>query len=235
MKARYLLFAMAASAALPLLVPPAFAAGNPEHGAQVFRACAACHSLEPGRHMTGPSLANVYGRKAGTAPGFGRYSKALEESGLVWNEKTLDAWLADPAALVPGNLMSFPGIRDAGARAELIALLQNAAAGKAEAPPTAGGHGMMGAPRLPDLEQLPAEHEVKRIRYCGDSYFVTLASGETVPFWEFNLRFKTDSDSKTGPAKGKPVLIPAGMRGDRAAVIFSSPEEIGRTIEARCE
>ncbi|MGH7292912.1 MAG: c-type cytochrome, partial [Myxococcota bacterium] len=51
--------------------------GDTANGARVFAACAACHSLAPGRHRTGPSLAGVLGRKAGTAEGFRRYSPAL--------------------------------------------------------------------------------------------------------------------------------------------------------------
>jgi len=61
----------------------------------------------------------------------------------------------------------------------------------------------------------------------------TSEASRTVPFWEFNLRFKTDS-SRLGPATGTPVLVPAGMQGDRASVVFSSPAEIGRLIEERC-
>ena len=54
---------------------PAAAEGDPESGAQHFRVCAACHSLEPGRHLTGPSLAGIWGREAGTVEGFTRYSE----------------------------------------------------------------------------------------------------------------------------------------------------------------
>src|SRR5262245_29865440 len=72
------------------------AAGDAENGARAFRVCGACHSLEPGRHKTGPSLAGVLGRKAGTAEGFHRYSAALKGADVVWNETTLDAWIADP-------------------------------------------------------------------------------------------------------------------------------------------
>ena len=71
------------------------------------------------------------------------------------------------------------------------------------------------------------------IRYCGDTYSVTTGGGETQQFWERNLRFKTDS-SADGPLKGKPALMPAGMMGDRASVIFAEPSEISAFIEARC-
>lgn len=55
----------------------AHAAGNPQRGAMVYRACAACHSLEPGMHLTGPSLADLWGKKAASVKDFLRYSKAL--------------------------------------------------------------------------------------------------------------------------------------------------------------
>jgi cytochrome c2 len=88
---------------------PAFAAaspaGNLARGAVAFRQCAACHSLEPGLHLTGPSLAGIFGRKAGTAKGFARYSNALKKSSIVWNGKTLDDFLKNPQGLIPGNLM----------------------------------------------------------------------------------------------------------------------------------
>ena len=57
--------------------------------------------------------------------------------------------------------------------------------------------------------------------------------GKTRAFWERNLRFRTDS-SKDGPEKGAPAIMPAGMTGDRASVIFAAPEEITKMIEARC-
>ena len=63
----------------------AFAAEDVERGAKAYQACIACHSLESGRHFTGPSLGSVFGRKAGTAPGFQRYSDALQRSGVVWD------------------------------------------------------------------------------------------------------------------------------------------------------
>jgi hypothetical protein len=59
------------------------------------------------------------------------------------------------------------------------------------------------------------------------------ADGKTRAFWERNLRFMTDS-SKDGPERGAPAIMPAGMMGDRASVIFAAPEEINKLIEARC-
>jgi cytochrome c len=217
-----------------LLVSQDAPAADSANGERLFGACAACHSLEAGRHLTGPSLAGVYGRKAGTAEGFRRYSDALKSSNLVWSEDTLDAWLADPKALVPGNLMAFRGIEDAQARGDIIAFLKSGA-GESTASSGGGGMmgGMMGAPALEDLKKLAPQNQVEAIAYCGDTYRVSTATGQTFPFWEFNLRFKTDSSDK-GPAKGRPALLPASMMGDRAFVVFADPAEISAFIKAGC-
>jgi cytochrome c len=226
---------LSAASLLLLLVSPsgAHAEGDVQEGAKAYRACATCHSLAPGRHMTGPSLAGMWERKAGTAEGFSRYSDALKSAAVIWNAETLDPWLADPRAFIPNNRMTFPGIRDAKARADLIAYLQQASSGQAG---TAEGEGgMMGTMSgdVPSLKQLQPDQQVTAIRYCGDTYNVTTANGETVPFWERNLRFKTDS-SADGPETGKPALLPAGMMGDRASVIFAEPSEISALIESKC-
>lgn len=214
-----------ALAMLPVLATPAPGAGDSLRGARAFGLCAACHAMEPGRHMTGPSLAGTWGRKAGSAPGFARFSAALRDSGLVWNEATLDAWLANPARAVPGNYMQFGGIADERVRADLIAFLRAADEGKAPA--------ARGAPPLPDLKGAPSSAVVARLRHCGDTYFVTNADGKTIPYWEFNLRFKTDS-SASGPAPGRPVLVSQGMQGDRAQVVFARFEEISAFIRGEC-
>jgi cytochrome c len=224
-----LVLAFAMLAALPAASAQA---QNAPRGAQVFRACAACHSLEPGRHMTGPSLAEVFGRKAGSLPDFPRYSRALKNSGLVWDDATLDPWIADPQHVVPGTFMVFPGVKDAQARAALIAYLKTADT-KAQPAPSMSGMGMGGPPERHDLKKLGPDAQLTSIRYCGDTYFVTAASGKTEPMWENNLRFKTDS-SDIGPKKGHPVLMPAGMMGDRASAIFADPSEISSFIEHKC-
>ncbi len=201
------------------------APGDAAHGAQAFRACVACHTVVPDRNMTGPSLAGVWGRKAGTLASFDRYSPALKAAGLVWDDQTLDKWLAAPAALVPGNRMTFKGVTDAETRRDLIAFLRAASAGRA--PATAAG------PQFQDLKKVGPDHQVQAIRYCRDTYHVTTADSRTTDFWEANLRFKTDS-SDTGPLPGKPAILPAGMMGDRASVFFAAPAEISRFIKHQC-
>ena len=177
--------------------------------------------------MTGPSLADIWNRKAGTIDGFRRYSEALKSSDAVWNEKTLDQWLKNPKAFIPGNRMIFRGMTDHPQRADLIAFLKQISK---DGPETAAG--MEGRSAL-DLKDLGLNNQIKGITHCADTYDITTASGDTHQFWEFNLRFKTDS-SENGPPGGAPVLIPAGMRGDRASVVFSSPDEISPFIKGSC-
>jgi cytochrome c len=96
-----------------------------------------------------------------------------------------------------------------------------------------GMAGMMGGGQDPNLKKIAPDRQVKTITYCHDTYRVTTADGKTRPFWERNLRFKTDS-GKDGPEAGKPAMMPAGMMGDRAAVIFANPDEIGKFIRRQC-
>lgn len=215
------------------LGPTAIAAGEARRGAQVFAACAACHSTKPGQHLTGPSLADVWHRKAGTVEGFARYSEAMTGTSIVWTEDKLDKWLANPEALVPGTSMTFAGLKKRGDRQDVIAYLK--AVSENAAPPATARSGMMsmGGPKL-DLRKAPPQGQVTSIRYCGDAYTVQTADGKSQKVWEFNLRFKTDS-SKEGPVPGKPVVIGAGMQGDRASVVFASPEEISGYIKKACK
>jgi cytochrome c len=84
---------------------PASEPGDPARGKEVFeKRCTGCHSLEENRE--GPKLRGVYGRTSGTAPGF-TYSEAIIKRGVVWDESTLERWLTDTDALIPGNNMDF--------------------------------------------------------------------------------------------------------------------------------
>ncbi|MDE2284709.1 MAG: c-type cytochrome [Hyphomicrobiales bacterium] len=220
--------------------PQALAAdGNPARGQRVFGACAACHSLQPDQNMTGPSLAGVWNRKAGTLASFSRYSPALKSSDIQWNDKTLDEWIANPQHIVPGNQMMFPGIKDARQRADLLAFLKEATnLGRAQMAqqrgPMGGMMGMMGGNGVPNLKELDAAERVQSITYCKDTYTVTTANGQARKFWERNLRLKVDGSSD-GPQKNAPALVRAGMMGDRADVIFAEPSEISALIVVKCE
>ena len=223
----------------------AFSEGNAARGQRVFGACAACHSLQPGQDMTGPSLADLWGRKAGSLPSFNRYSPALKSANVTWDDKTLNEWIKDPQHLVPGNEMTFDGIKDDRQRADLLAFLKQATqpgASVAQQGGSMGGMGgmgggmggMMGGGRVPNLKHLEPENRVQAINYCKDTYTVTTANGQTRKFWERNLRLKADA-SADGPEKNAPALVGAGMMGDRADVVFADPSEISSLIASKCE
>lgn len=214
---------------LLLFAPTAsLAAGDAARGAKLFRNCLACHSVEAGQHLTGPSLANIWGQKAGTAKGFMRYSDALKNAGVVWTEQTLDKWLKDSRDFIPGSEMTFPGIKEQQLRQDLSAFLEAVSEGKKS---LAGG--MTGNVKN-NLKNSDPRGQVKSMRHCGDTYFVTTVEGRTRKFWEFNLRLKTDS-SDYGPAPGRPVVVATGMQGDRSAVVFASPNEISSFIRQECQ
>lgn len=86
-----------------------------------FAQCADCHSTKSGDGV-GPGLQGIVGRAAGAHGGF-KYSPAMAHAGLVWDAKTLDAFLAHPKAVVPGTTMDFAGVDDAAERANLVAYL----------------------------------------------------------------------------------------------------------------
>ncbi|WP_034296445.1 cytochrome c family protein [Herbaspirillum sp. RV1423] len=106
---------------LSLSLTPAMAQ-DVNAGKQVFAQCAACHTATAVNGV-GPGLLGIVGRKSAASPGF-RYSPAFKRANLTWDEKSLDAYVADPQKVVPGNLMPFSGIADAKQRADLIAYLK---------------------------------------------------------------------------------------------------------------
>jgi cytochrome c len=184
--------------------------------------------------MTGPSLAKIWQRKAGTVERFSRYSEAIKRVDLVWTEATLDRWLTNPEGLIPGTTMTFPGLRDGKARQDVIAYLKAVAKGNAPARVRRDGGMMMNMqPDREDLKKAPPQGQVTAIGHCGDTYTVTTGDGKINKVWEFNLRVKTDS-SALGPRSGKPVIIGAGMQGDRASVVFAAPGEISSFIKESC-
>ena len=178
--------------------------------------------------MTGPSLADVIGRKAGSLADFDRYSPALKNSSIVWDENTLDAWLANPQKMTPGNTMQF-SVGDANVRADIVAYL-NAMQGDKD----------KRRDDLPkpyqsslDLKSVGAASQIKSITYCRDTYTLMMENGAKVKFWERNLRFKTDS-SNEGPPPNKAVLVPSGQMGDRAYVVVGTPQEMSGSVTATC-
>jgi len=109
-------------APIVILATPLWAA-DATRGKIAFQQCEACHSLVPGEIKTGPSLAGVMGRKAGSTDDYS-YSQAMKNCGLVWNDATLRRYLASPKAVVPGTKMAFAGIKDPKRLDDLIAYLR---------------------------------------------------------------------------------------------------------------
>ncbi len=100
-------------------------AGDAVKGKVVFARCALCHDVKPGPKKMGPALNGLFGRTSGTIAGF-TYSPAMQKAKIRWDAKTLDAFLAKPSAVVPGNRMAFAGVPQAADRANLIAYLKGA-------------------------------------------------------------------------------------------------------------
>lgn len=118
------LVALGAACAFMIMGDTALAQGDPDAGATAFARCRACHLFDDtGRHRVGPNLAGVFGRTAGTIEDFPRYSDPLKASGIVWDDATLDTWLANPGEYVDGTLMKMV-IADPAMRANLIAFLK---------------------------------------------------------------------------------------------------------------
>jgi cytochrome c2 len=99
--------------------------GDAARGEQKFVECAACHSVDKDVNNVGPTLAGIFGRKAGAIAEY-RYSAAMRKSGITWTTQTLDEYIADPQKRIPANRMPYAGLLDAAARADLIAYLQKA-------------------------------------------------------------------------------------------------------------
>lgn len=117
------------TAAAPVAAPepepaPAAAADPLAPGKKVFAQCKACHSVEPGKNLVGPSLAGVVGRARASVAGF-KYSQAMAASHDAWDEAALSKYLTDPKTAIPGNKMTFKGLASPDDRAAVIAYLKS--------------------------------------------------------------------------------------------------------------
>jgi cytochrome c len=113
---------------LALCSSVALAQGDAAKGETVFNKCKACHSVDEPKNKVGPNLVGLFGRHAGTVEGF-KYSQAMKDSGITWDEQTLAAYLADPRGYVKGNRMAFVGLKNPEDVANVIAYLKQATAG----------------------------------------------------------------------------------------------------------
>ena len=160
--------------------------GDPLAGRQVFKKCQACHSLEPGKTILGPSLASIVGRKSATDANFS-YSPAMKQAALTWDPSTLDAYLADPAKVVPGNRMPFPGLKTDHDRKDVIAFLATSTS-----PPGATANAP--APSNSASQKVAAEPDAAQPKSGGDAAYLSDA--------KYTLR--------TGIAEGKMVFLGVG-------------------------
>ena len=112
-------------AALLALTSTQLLAADAGRGGNIFdQYCAECHSLKPGKHKKGPSLAGVFGRKAGSMDDY-EYSSDLKNSGVSWTADKLNTYLANPKGTYPGIRMKFDGLKGAEDRADLIAFFSH--------------------------------------------------------------------------------------------------------------
>lgn len=108
----------------PHALPDASGAQVANDPPEAFAQCQSCHSPEPGKNGIGPSLAGIFGEKAAEVPGYA-FSSAMQESGLTWDQATLDRYLAAPQDVVPGTKMTFAGLKDDAKRSAVIDYLKS--------------------------------------------------------------------------------------------------------------
>ena len=124
-RARHVL-AVALASALMAASASAIAA-DAKKGKKVFKKCKVCHSIKEGKkHKQGPNLYGVFGRTSGTAEGFKKYSDAMKEAAIVWDEETIRAYISDPKGYIPKNKMAFNGVKKEKDRDNLLAYLKEA-------------------------------------------------------------------------------------------------------------
>jgi cytochrome c len=114
------------AASVTIMSAWAESAGDAQAGQSVFDQCRACHSLSVSQNGRGPTLYRVFGRRAGTTPGYA-YSTAMRNSAIVWTDATLEQYLTSPHELIPGDKMAFAGIKDRQQVRDLLAYLREAA------------------------------------------------------------------------------------------------------------
>ena len=100
-------------------------AGDAAKGEKIFKKCKACHVVNEEKNKTGPHLVNIIDRPAASVESYKKYSKAMKTSGFIWDEATLDGYLAAPKKYLKGTKMAFAGLRKEKDRADIIAYFKS--------------------------------------------------------------------------------------------------------------
>lgn len=119
---------LAALITLALASSAALAEGDAAKGEKVFKKCKTCHLVDKEKNKVGPHLVGIMGRAAGAVDGF-KYSDAMKESGITWDDESIAAYLADPKGYIKGNKMAFPGLKKEDQIADVIAYIKEATGG----------------------------------------------------------------------------------------------------------
>ena len=117
--------ALTALTVLPLAAAPAMADGDAAKGEKVFGHCKACHVIDKEQNKVGPHLGGIIGRKAGSVEGF-KYSEAMKNSGMTWDEATIAEYVQDPKEFIAGNKMAFAGLKKEDEVEDVVAYLKQA-------------------------------------------------------------------------------------------------------------
>jgi len=131
--------------------------------------------MDAGKNLLGPSLAGIMGRKAGSVPNY-NYSPAMKQTNITWDAKTLDAYLADPPKVVPGNKMPFPGLKTDHDRTDVIAFIASSGDGTQQAQAPSPGQAAAPQQNPPSPAQAPQSAPGATIGYVPDARY-TLRSG----------------------------------------------------------